>query len=98
RRPGRPADRQTARRPRLLRRRHPLLRAAEEADAPMTDPLAADRLARLPGPTPFLVLDLARAATAYLTLPAELPGVGVRYAMKSTPHVRILQRLHRLGC
>jgi hypothetical protein len=31
----------------------------------MTDPLAADRLARLPGPTPFLVLDLDRVATAY---------------------------------
>jgi len=64
----------------------------------MTDPLAADRLARLPGPTPFLVLDLDRVATAYLNLAAELPGVDVHYAMKCNPHVRILQRLHRLGC
>ena len=48
----------------------------------MTDPLAADRLARLPGPTPFLLLDLDRVATAYLGFAAELPGVDVHYAMK----------------
>ena len=47
----------------------------------MTDPLAADRLARLPGPTPFLLLDLDRVATAYLGFAAELPGLDVHYAM-----------------
>jgi hypothetical protein len=45
----------------------------------MTDPLAADRLARLPGPTPFLLLDLDRVATAYLGFATELPGVDVHY-------------------
>jgi ornithine decarboxylase len=64
----------------------------------MTDPLAADRLARLPGPTPFLVLDLDRVATAYLGFAAELPGVDVHYAMKCNPDERVLRRLHRLGC
>jgi ornithine decarboxylase len=63
----------------------------------MTDPLAADRLAWLPGPTPFLVLDLDRVATAYLNVAAELPGVDVHYAMKCNPDERILRRLHRLG-
>jgi len=63
----------------------------------MTDPLAADRLAWLPGPTPFLVLDLDRVATAYLNLAAELPGVDVHYAMKCNPDERILRRLHGLG-
>ena len=63
----------------------------------MTDPLGADRLARLPGPTPFLVLDLDRVATAYLGFTAALPGVDVHYAMKCNPDERVLQRLHRLG-
>ena len=54
----------------------------------MTDPLAADRLARLPGPTPFLVLDLDRVATAYLGFAAALPGVDVHYAMKCNPASR----------
>ena len=63
----------------------------------MTDPLAADRLARLPGPTPFLVLDLDRVATAYLNVAAELSGMDVHYAMKCNPDERILRRLHRLG-
>ena len=63
----------------------------------MTDPLAADRLARLPGPTPFLLLDLDRVATAYLGFAAELPGVDVHYAMKCNPDERILRRLHGLG-
>jgi ornithine decarboxylase len=63
----------------------------------MTDPLAADRLARLPGPTPFLVLDLDRIAAAYLGFTAALPGVDVHYAMKCNPDERILQQLHRLG-
>ena len=40
----------------------------------MTDPLAADRLARLPGPTPFLVLDLDRVATAYLNVARNCPA------------------------
>ena len=39
----------------------------------MTDPLAADRLAGLPGPTPFLVLDLDRVAAAYLGSPQRCP-------------------------
>ena len=63
----------------------------------MTDPLAADRLARLPGPTPVLVLDLDRVATAYLRFAAELPGVAVHYAVKCNPDERILRRLHGLG-
>jgi ornithine decarboxylase len=63
----------------------------------MSDPLAADRLARLPGPTPFLVLDLDRVATAYLGFADALPGVAVHYAMKCNPDERVLQRLHRLG-
>jgi ornithine decarboxylase len=63
----------------------------------MTDPLAADRLARLPGPTPFLVLDLDRVAAAYLGFTAALPGVDVHYAMKCNPDERILRRLHGMG-
>jgi ornithine decarboxylase len=63
----------------------------------MTDPLAADRLAGLPGPTPFLVLDLDRVAAAYLGFTAALPGVDVHYAMKCNPDERILQRLHGMG-
>jgi ornithine decarboxylase len=63
----------------------------------MTDPLAADRLARLPGPTPFLVVDLDRVAAAYLGFTAALPGVDVHYAMKCNPDERILERLHGLG-
>jgi len=63
----------------------------------MTDPLAAGRLARQPGPTPFLALDLDRVATAYLGFAAELPGVDVHYAMKCNPDERVLRRLHRLG-
>ncbi len=63
----------------------------------MTDPLAADRLVRLPGPTPFLVLDLDRVAAAYLGFTAALPGVDVHYAMKCNPDERILQRLHGMG-
>ena len=63
----------------------------------MTDPLAADRLARLPGPTPFLVLDLDRVATAYLGFAEALPGVDVHYAMKCNPDERVLRHLHRLG-
>jgi ornithine decarboxylase len=63
----------------------------------MTDPLAADRLARLPGPTPFLLLDLDRIAAAYLRFATELPGVDVHYAMKCNPDERILRRLHELG-
>ena len=63
----------------------------------MTDPLAADRLARLPGPTPFLLLDLDRVATAYLGFAAELPGVDVHYAMKCNPDAGALRRLHGLG-
>ena len=63
----------------------------------MSDPLAADRLARMPGPTPFLVLDLDRVATAYREFTAALPGVDVHYAMKCNPDVRVLARLHGLG-
>jgi ornithine decarboxylase len=63
----------------------------------MTDPLRADRLARLPGPTPFLVLDLDRVAAAYLDFTAALPGVKVHYAMKCNPDVRVLERLRGLG-
>jgi ornithine decarboxylase len=63
----------------------------------MSDPLAADRLARLPGPTPFLVLDLDRVATAYLGFAEALPGVDVHYAMKCNPDERVLQRLHGIG-
>jgi len=63
----------------------------------MSDPLAADRLAGLPGPTPFLVLDLERVAEAYRGFGAALPGVDVHYAMKCNPDVRVLERLHALG-
>ena len=63
----------------------------------MSDPLAPDRLARLPGPTPFLVLDLDRVAAAYRSFTAALPGVAVHYAMKCTPDPRVLARLHGLG-
>jgi ornithine decarboxylase len=63
----------------------------------MTDPLAADRLADLPGPTPFLVLDLDRVAAAYLGFTAALPDADVHYAMKCNPDARILRRLHGLG-
>ena len=63
----------------------------------MSDPLASDRLARLPGPTPFLVLDLDRVAAAYRSFTAALPGVAVHYAMKCNPDVRVLTRLRELG-
>lgn len=63
----------------------------------MSDPLAADRLARLPGPTPFLVLDLDRVTESYERFTAALPGVDVHYAMKCNPDRRILSRLHGLG-
>ena len=63
----------------------------------MSDPLAADRLALLPGPTPFLVLDLDRITAAYRDFTAALPGVAVHYAMKCNPDVRVLERVHSLG-
>lgn len=63
----------------------------------MSDPLAPDRLARLPGPTPFLVLDLDRVADAYQEFTSVLPGMDVHYAMKCNPDVRVLERLHGLG-
>lgn len=63
----------------------------------MSDPLAADRLGQLPGPTPFLVLDLDRVTAAYRGFTSALPGVDVHYAMKCNPDVRVLERLHSLG-
>lgn len=59
--------------------------------------MAADRLTLLPGPTPFLVLDLDRVTAAYRDFTAALPGVAVHYAMKCNPDVRVLERLHSLG-
>ena len=48
--------------------------------------------------TPYLSLDLARAAGRYRELAAALPGVAVHYAVKANPDPRLLGRLHAAGC
>ncbi len=48
--------------------------------------------------TPYLSLDLARAAGRYRELAAALPGVAVHYAVKANPEARLLARLHAAGC
>jgi ornithine decarboxylase len=48
--------------------------------------------------TPYLRLDIARAADSFRELAAALPGVMVHYAVKANPHPRLLARLHAAGC
>ena len=48
--------------------------------------------------TPYLSLDLARAAGRYRELAAALPRVAVHYAVKANPDPRLLGRLHAAGC
>jgi hypothetical protein len=47
---------------------------------------------------PYLLLDSARAVDGYRALAAALPEVSIYYAVKATPHVRLLAALHRAGC
>jgi ornithine decarboxylase len=49
-------------------------------------------------PTPYLLLDLARAKDGFAELAAALPGVAVHYAVKANPHPRLLACLHAAGC
>ena len=48
--------------------------------------------------TPYLELDLSRAAERFRELAAALPGVAVHYAVKANPEPRLLARLHAAGC
>jgi ornithine decarboxylase len=48
--------------------------------------------------TPYLALDLSRAAERFRELAAALPGVAVHYAVKANPDPRLLARLHAVGC
>ena len=48
--------------------------------------------------TPYLRLDVGRAADSFRELAAALPGVAVYYAVKANPHPRLLACLHAAGC
>ena len=47
--------------------------------------------------TPLLVLDPERVATQYRLLTAHLPGVGIHYAVKASPHPAVLGAIAACG-
>jgi Pyridoxal-dependent decarboxylase, pyridoxal binding domain len=48
--------------------------------------------------TPYLRLEVARAADRFRELAAAFPGVAIHYAVKANPHPRLLASLHAAGC
>ena len=48
--------------------------------------------------TPYLRLDVTRAAGSFAELAAAFPGVAVHYAVKANPHPKLLACLHAAGC
>jgi ornithine decarboxylase len=48
--------------------------------------------------TPYLRLDITRAAVSFGELAAALPGMTVHYAVKANPHPKLLACLHAAGC
>ena len=48
--------------------------------------------------TPYLLLDVTRAAGSFRELAAAFPAAAVHYAVKANPHPRLLACLQRAGC
>jgi len=71
---------------------------AREPEPPAVDPLEPAALDRLPHPTPFLLMDLARVEAAYRSLLAALGVDALHYAVKCNPDPRLLRGLADWGC